>query len=310
MSWLLLVLFATFLDAIRIFIDNFVSDTFFKGRLAASQKYFAAPADLIAAVILLAITGFSFGQTELPIFLLIIFSGAIYTIGGIPYYRALEIEESTNIGIFVQLAPVLYLVLGWLFLGESFSLYQLIAIPVILLAPLIIVFSTRKRSRKIKIRAIFYAFLYILFAVIGNLIFVKVNSLESNQLNFISEIAFFYIGMGISNFIIVLLRPKWRKRFVAVTKQHKLKLLAPLSLNFVISVIKNMAYRAGLIIAPTVAVASAASDSAEPIVIFFLGILLTLIWPKFGRENLSRKTVIVHLIATILVVVGIILLRM
>ena len=56
--------------------------------------------------------------------------------------------------------------------------------------------------------------------------------------------------------------------------------------------------------------ASVASDAVEPIVIFFLGLLLTLIWPKFGREKMDRKTIIVHLVATILVVVGIVLMQM
>ena len=161
MNWLLLVLFATFLDAIRIFIDNYISDTFFKGRLAASQKYYAAIAEFVTALIIIIASGFSFGATPPILIIGIILAGAIYTIGGIPYYKALEIEESTNIGIFVQLAPILYLLLGWAFLGESFSLYQIIAIPVILLAPLIIILSTRKRSRKIKLRAVLYAFIYI-----------------------------------------------------------------------------------------------------------------------------------------------------
>ena len=115
------------------------------------------------AVVLLAIGGFQFGQTDWSVFVLIFLAGAIYTIGSIPYYRALEIEESTNLGIFIQLAPVMYLILGWVFLGESISLMQLFSILVILLAPLLIVLTTRRRSRKVKLRAILYAFVYVLF---------------------------------------------------------------------------------------------------------------------------------------------------
>jgi hypothetical protein len=77
----------------------------------------------------------------------------------------------------------------------------------------------------------------------------------------------------------------------------------------VFGVTKDFTYRAALFMAPSVAVASAASDSSTPIVIFFMGILLTLIWPEFGREKLNRKSIIVHLIATILVVVGIVLIQ-
>lgn len=309
MSWLVLVIVSTVLDAIRIFIDNYLSDVFFKDRLAVSQKCFSAFTDIIIATTILLINGFSFGQTELHVFLLIILAGAISSFSAIPYYRALEIEESTNLGIFIQLAPILYLVLGFFFLGESFSLNQLLAIFIILLAPALIIFTTKKRSRKIKIRAVFYAFLYVFFAVIGNLIFVKIDSLSSNHLNFFTEIAFLFLGMGLMNFVLIAFKPNWRKRFMSITKKHKLKLLAPLALNALISFVKSAMYRAGLILAPAVALASAASDSTEPIIIFFLGIVLTIIWPKFGREKLSRKTVLVHLIATILVVIGIVLIQ-
>ena len=61
--------------------------------------------------------------------------------------------------------------------------------------------------------------------------------------------------------------------------------------------------------APSVALASAASDSTTPIMIFFMGIVLTILWPNFGREKLNRKSVLVHLIATVLVVAGIILIQ-
>jgi hypothetical protein len=41
-----------------------------------------------------------------------------------------------------------------------------------------------------------------------------------------------------------------------------------------------------------------------------MGLLLTLIWPKFGREKLQKKVILVHFIATILVVIGIVLMQL
>ena len=224
-----------------------------------------------------------------------------------PYYRALELDDSTNIGIFTQLSPVLYLIFGWFLLDQSFSPIQLLAFFIILSAPFLIVLTTRKRSRKIKIRAVFYAFLYVFIAVMGNVLFVKVSNSEQN---FVTTIALVLLGTGIANLSIVLTMPKLRKRFKEVNKKSHHKVLRPLFVNGIVRVVQQFTYRGALIAAPTVAVASVASDSAEPIVIFFMGLLLTLIWPKFGREKLERKTVLMHLIATVLVVVGIVLLQM
>ncbi len=307
MNWLILVAIAVISDSLRIFIDNYSSDVYFKGRGAVSQKLFNGLMFPVVAFVAIAITGFDFSGTDLTTGLLFIFSGLINGFAGVPYYRALELDDSTNIGIFTQLAPVLYLIFGWFLLDQAFSPMQLVAFFVILSAPILIVLTSRKKSRKIKIRAVFYAFLYVFIAVMGNVLFVKLNNSEQN---FVTNISLVQLGAGIANLSIVLSMPKLRRRFKEVNRKSRHKVLRPLFVNGIIRVIQQFSYNGALIAAPTVAIASVSSDSAEPIVIFFMGLLLTLIWPKFGREKLQRKTVFVHLIATVLVVVGIILLQM
>ena len=307
MNWLFFVIIAVFADSLRIFIDNYTSDVFFKGRNAASQKLFNAYSLIVVALIMFSFSGFDFDNITLSTALLIIFSGLLHGFAGVPYFHALELDESTNIGIFNQLAPVFYLILGWFFLDQSFSPMQLIAFVVILAAPLLIVLTARKKSRKVKLQAVFYALLYVVIAVIGNILFVKVNP-ENAQ--FSTSIGLVLIGKSIADFIVAYGNPKYRKRFFAVYKSSHRKVLIPLTINAIIGGVQQFTYRAALITAPAVAVASAASDSAEPIVIFFLGLLLTLIWPRFGREKLNKKTVLVHLVATMLVVIGVILLQM
>ena len=307
MNWILLITLATFFDSIRIFIDNYVSDVYFKKRSAVSQKIFYGFTSLITSIIILAITNFNLNGVDHGVIGLILLSGLLSVLSSIPYIRALEVDDSINLGIFIQLAPILYLVFGWLFLGESFSPMQLIAFAIILSAPLLIIFSARKRSRHTKLKAILYAFLYVFIAVIGNLVYVKASA---NNINFVHSIAFLLLGRGIGYTAIMSAVPKWRKRFYSVVKSSKLKVLVPMTIDHLIGLAKDFTYRGGLIAAPAVAIASAASDSVEPIFIFFMGIILTLIWPKFGREKLDRKSIIIHLIAIILVVAGIILLNM
>lgn len=308
MNWLILVLITILLDSSRIFIDNYVSDYHFKGKHAVAQKLFYGYAFIIFSLVLMLANIPDLSNAHpMPLFIFFL-SGLIISFAGIPYYRALELDDSTNLGIFIQLAPILYLILGWFFLDESFSPLQLLAFIIILSAPLLIVLTTRKRSRKVKIKAVFYSFLYVLIAVIGNFLFVKENSVTDN-LSFITEMAFVFLGKGVGNLIIIYARPKWRKRFLSVLKSSRQKVLRPLFCSGFFGIAKDFSYRAALTLAPSVALASAASDSATPIVIFFMGILLTLIWPKFGREKLDRKSIIIHFIATALVVTGIIILQ-
>lgn len=310
MDWLALVAIAVVFDAFRIFTDNYISDVYYKGREVAAQKLFSAYGKTIVSIIILLIVGFSFSDFTPQAIVTFLFAGVLLSLAEIPYYLALGIDDSTNIGIFIQLTPVLYLILGWLFLGDTFSPIQLIAIAIILIAPILIVATSRKRSRKTKLRAVMLALIYVLISVIGNLIFVKTNGEELDMHIIVEEITLVILGTGLTDALTMLCLPKWRKRYHHVIKKSKGKVRIPLAISMFIGIIKSFAYRAALVVAPAVALASAASDSVEPIVIFFIGIVLTLIWPQFGREKLDKKTVLVHLAATILVVVGIILMKL
>lgn len=306
MIWLALVGLTVVTDSLRIFIDNYVSDVLFKKNGSPSQKFFYGFAYVITAIIMLVVLQVDFATADWLAFGLIFLCGVVSAFSGIPYYKALELDDSTNFGIFMQLAPVLYLVAGWFLLGEEFSPLQLVAFAVILSAPMLIVSTTRKRSRKIKLHAVFYTLIYILIAISGNILFVKVSG---DGANLWTLMPFFFMGKGITNVGIVLAYPKWRKRFIHVTKASHYKLLGILGFNHLLGITADFAYRASLVLAPAVAIASAVSDTVEPIVIFFMGLLLTLIWPQFGREKLGRKVVVVHLLATLLVVIGIVILQ-
>ena len=121
MNWLLLIAIDVFADSTRIFIDNYVSDYYFKGKEAVAQKLFYGYANIVIGLIGALIFGINLGNVTVLSAVLVFIAGVISSLGGIPYYRALEIENSTSLGIFLQLSPVLYLIAGWFLLGESFS---------------------------------------------------------------------------------------------------------------------------------------------------------------------------------------------
>lgn len=306
MNWVTLVILAVLSDSFRIFVDNYSADVYFKGKGAVSQKLFYGYSYIIAALIIFAITSFNPLTVAPNILIPLIISGVLSGIASIPYFRVLEIDNSTNLGIFIQLSPVFYLILGWFFLDETFSPLQLIAFVMILSASLVVVLTARKRSRKIRMHALLLSLLYVIVSVIGNLLFVKASD---SDLDFVKIISIVLLAKGITDVLIVYFNPKWHKRFRKVVIASRFKVFRPLFINSIFNVIKEFTYRGALATAPAVALASVASDSAEPIAIFFLGLILTLIWPKFGRESLNKKTVLVHLVATILVAVGIILMQ-
>ena len=306
MIWIPILIINVVADSIRIFIDNYVSDYYFKGQHSVAQKTFYGWTDLLFGILIGALFGADFSTATISTIILLFLSGFIASFGGIPYQRALEIEDSTSIGIFIQFAPILYLILGWFFLCQAFSPLQLVAFAFILSAPLVIIFAARKKSRHLKIKAVLYALLYVVFYVTSTFIFVKEGT---NGISLVSAMSLVLAGKGIGSLAIIYTRPKLRKRFYHVATHSKNKVLKPMIINAFIGVIAHIFYRLALSLAPSAALASAISDTSEPIFIFFMGILLTLIWPKFGRESLTKKAVLAHLGATVLVVIGVVLMQ-
>lgn len=308
MFWLVLIGIYLVTDSAAMFIDNYVTDVYFKGHQAVAQKVFTGWSYTLFSAILAAAIWPQIVETPPLLLVSLTITGIIAGIGSIAYYRALEIEDSTNVAIFFQAAPILYLVFGWFLLGEKFNPLQLIAFAMILAGPLLIVAASRKNSRKAKLRAVFLVLIYVLIYTIGNVLFVKVNS--GVEIDFKVAMTFVFFGKGISNLALCyVIRPKWVKRFRRVVKDSKGRVYMPLCADSILCLIKDAAYRLALLTAPAVAIAAAAGDSLEPIVIFMMGIVLTLINPKFGREKLDKKSVAARLFATALVVVGIAVLQ-
>ncbi|MBR6964751.1 DMT family transporter [Candidatus Saccharibacteria bacterium] len=308
MLWIILIAIYLLTDSSAMFIDNYVSDVYFKGRLSTAQKVFSGWIYLLFAIIVILAVGINLNETSILTLFLVTLTGIIASVGSIAYYRALELDDSTDVSIFFQLSPIFYLVFGWFLLGERFSPLQFVAFAMILMGPLLIIMGSRKNSRKAKMRTVALVSLYVLIYTISNILFVKINT--GSTIDFRIAMACVFLGKGIGNLILCyIIRPKWAKRWRHVVKSSKGKVYFPLTIDLIFCLVKDVTYRLALLTAPAVAIASAASDSIEPVVVLVMGVLLTLISPKLGREKLDRKSLISRLVATACVVVGIVVLQ-
>jgi len=306
MEWFLCIAIAVLISACRIFINNYITDYYFKGRDANAQKNFYWLPFIIFGIVCICISGIDFVNIPFYTYLFFILAGASTAVAGIFYFKALELSDSTDFGIFSQLSPIFYLILGWVFLGQKITSTQLIAFVIIISAPILIILTTKKRSRHLRIKAILYTLLDIIIAATAASIFVK---LDTGDINFATEIGLTVLGNGIGNAIIILLNPRWRKRYRFVLKSSHHKVLVPLICDATLEIIQKFARNYALIIASSIALTSAIIDSTKPIMIFFMGLLFTILWPRFGREKMKRKVILIHLVATILVIIGICLIQ-
>ena len=79
--------------------------------------------------------------------------------------------------------------------------------------------------------------------------------------------------------------------------------------SYCLWLISDFTYYIALSLAPAVAMASAVTKTLHPIMVFSFGVVLSVLWPNFGREKVKRKAILTHLTATAVAVVGIILMQ-
>lgn len=302
--WLVLTIIAALAAAIYTFFDNYIVDVFFKGRTPQAQKVFFGPAYLATAVLIALFANIQAMEVGNAIGLIV--AGALASISYIPYYVALGKEEATSVTILEQLSPIFYLIFGWLILGESISEMQLAAFAIILLSPLAIVLGSRKNSQNSKISIVLLMVGKVTISALANVSVVKFSGSD-----LMTSIFYITLGKGLCDIIMSLIFKKWRLRFRQVAKKHRkpLKFYGIFLIDHLLWLVSDFTYYAALTLAPVVAMVSAVAKSAQPILVFVLGIVLTAMWPKFGREKNNRRTIISHFIATVLAVIGIVLMQ-
>ena len=304
MDWLVFAIIAALLATTYTFFDNYLVDVFFKGRSPQAQKCFFGPAYLLVAILLLIFVPMTLTWQNA---LMLIGAGIMASASYIFYYAALGKDNATGVTLLEQLSPIFYLLFGILLLDQKMDRGQLIGLAVILTVPFIIFCSAKKSSRKTQLKTIMLMLIKVIISAVVNVLIVKCGAESS----FTTVLAYVMLGKGIGDTAMMLVMKSWRQRFRTVRKREKKsRFFGVLALDCLTWIASDFIYYIALTLSPAVAIGSATIKALQPIFVFIFGIILTLIWPNFGREKIDRRTVRTHLIATIVAVTGIALMYM
>ncbi len=302
MQWIIFCILAALFFSIGVFIDNYLTDVIFKGKKPQSIKVVDAFLYLILAIAIAVI----FGLKEMPIALIIlaIISGAITSLASLPYYLGLRDEEATTATIFFQITPILCIIGDFIILNRTITQQQVYGFFLVLSAPFIITLARQhKKTRKLELKASLLLLAHAVLYAIGSIVYAKA---EQDKPDTMTLYFWFIFGRSLFDFIVTIIRPNLRERIKQVMKVSPAKFLIAAVATLVFAVAGDFLLRYSYTITAT-SLATVLSNASELIITFILGIILTLIWPKFGREKLNRHIIVSHLIAIILVVIGIIL---
>lgn len=300
MNWFLIALIGPVLWAMVNHIDKYIISRYFCGRGVGSLVLFTSISGLIISFFILL---FDFGQIFInPTNALIIgINGALLVAAFIPYLYALENEEASWASSLYQLIPVFGYILASVFLHERLMPMQLFASSLVIIGAVTISLNF---SQKIKFKAKPFLLMTLSsFMIAVNALVFKIIALEGT---FWGTAFWEYIGGGIFGLLLFALIPLYRKQFIATVQRGRKTVL---TINFVSELLNigaKLAANFASLLAPLALVWVV--NGSQPLIVFIYGIILTIFIPKFGKEDVSKRTIIQKLSAMAIMLIGIYLL--
>ena len=297
MSWLAFALCGPILWAISVHLDKYLVERYFKDADVIVLLIFTA---LMGLVLMPVIAWFEPGvfQRDLTSILLMTLSGLFYMTGITFYLRALQGHEASMVAPFFQSSPMFGYVLAYLVLGETLTPHQLPGGALIIVGVLSVsIGSGPKRERfrwQLAALMLCAGFVLSLSTLIFKAFALKDEFWETAFWMFAGEALF---GVGF------LCIGRYRRQFIDLCRVNGGALLALNASNELINLGGGLANRYALIFAPLAIVQAVGSTTT--LFVFVIGVMLTLLFPKISRENLSAREFAQKGIAAVLVAIGV-----
>jgi drug/metabolite transporter (DMT)-like permease len=297
--WLLFAFSGPVLWAASTHIDKYLVERYFKNSDTAVLMVFTA---WIGVLMLPFIWYFEPAVLGLPLgsILVMIISGILYMGAMLFYLQAIQSAEASVVAPLFQTTALFTFALGYLILGETLSWVNASGAALILVGALLLSLDTSFRFRLPKLRVVFLMLLCTFVLALSTVIFkyfaVREEFWSTTFWTYVGEALF---GAGI------LAVPRYLRQFIKLLKTNTGALLAVNGANELINLGGGLGVRFASLLAPVALVSAISSTST--LFVFLFGIVLTLILPNLGREDLSRANLLQKGAAAVLVVIGVML---
>jgi drug/metabolite transporter (DMT)-like permease len=306
-SWVYFAFSGPVLWAVSVHLDKYLVERFFKHSDVAVMLVFTA----LVGVLLLPVIGY-FKPTVTHLgagsIALIILSGILYMSAMLLYLQALQNEEASVVAPYFQAGPLFGYVLAYLVLGETLSGRQMIGGAMILIGAMTVSVRFapsraspacgRKEGRGFKARLAALMLACGFAMALSGLIF-KIFAIE---VEFWTTTFWMFVGEGIFGAALLMV-PSYRRQFMAALRANTVALLSINGSNELINLGGGLGNRYALMFAPLSIVQ--AIGSTTTLFVFAFGVVLSVVCPGLGRENLSGRELAQKGMAAILVAIGV-----
>jgi len=296
-SWVIFAFSGPVLWAVSVHLDKYLVERFFKESDVAVLLLFTA----LVGVLLLPFIWYYEPSVTNPTagsMALIILSGILYMGAMLLYLQALQNEEASVVAPFFQASPLFGYVLAYAVLGETLSLRQMAGGALIVIGALIV--SVRCGQGRPACKARLAALMLACgFALAVSALIFKIFAIE---VEFWTTTFWLFVGEGLFGCALLLV-PSYRRQFIAVLRANTVALLSINGSNELINLGGGLGNRYALMFAPLSIVQ--AIGSTTTLFVFAFGVVLSVLFPGLGREDLSGRELAQKGVAAVLVAIGV-----
>jgi len=298
MSWFFIALAAPFLWSLVNIIDQYLVTKYVKkqsgfGGLIIFISLVGIPVSLLIGI-------FTTGVFQAPILdkLLLVGVGGITVAWTLLYLFALGIEGVSTAALWFLTIPIFGYVLGYVFLGETLSLRQIIGSLIILFGLFLVSINWSSQKSNFKWRFSLYMITSCFLCAITGIIFKYVTVGNTFWVSSFWQ----YAGLGFFGILIYLFVPKYRHEFMSMIGHNGKNILATTTISEVLNIGGNLFSNYAILLAP-VAVVYTITDF-QPAIIFLLTVFCTFFLPSIVKEDLGMRVILPKIAAIALVIVG------
>jgi len=263
-------------------IDKYLLTKFFNKGAVGSVMIFSASVSVLLLPVIAIIHPVVLQQFNLS-YLLIVVNGSFYLLATLPYFYALDKDDASLTVPLFQMIPVFSFILGYIFLGEVLDINQILGGIIILVSS---VFISLNLADIKKIHMKWDVFLLMVLSSLLyslNFIFFKYFAVETD---FFITSFWEYIGFGLFGLFLLIFIKSYRDGFISV-----LNIVAKISFNY------------ASILAPVTLIWII--NGLQPFFVFLFGIILTILFPRISKEDISRKTLAQRMFAILAITIGV-----
>ena len=287
--------------AISTHIDKFLVDKYFRDSDTAVLMVFTALLGVIALPVIWFFDPKVFGLS-LTATMVMTLSGILYMGAMLFYLRAIQSEEASVVAPLFQANTLFTFVLGVVILHELPRWQQLLGAGLVIGGALGLSLDKKLHLRSFKPRLVLLM-LAATFAVALSSVVFKFFAVQDE---FWSTTFWTFVGEGLFGGAILAL-PQYRRQFMTLFRRNPGAVIGVNAANELINLGGGLGVRYASLLAP-VALVSAISATTT-FFVFLFAILLTVFFPKIGREELSARNVVQKALGGLLIMAGVTLIE-